>query len=93
MAHQPHHDAVMRRHNGSMRTTIDMDPKAHKLAKAIARQRNVTLSRVVNEVILDRYAPSGWKPIPIGTTDLGLPALYVGRPVTAEEVEAAIEEE
>ena len=76
-----------------MRTTIDLDPTAHRLATALARQRNVTLSRVVSEAILDQLAPSRGEPIPIGTTDLGLPAVYIGRPITREEVAALIEEE
>lgn len=83
----------MRRHNESMRTTIDLDPSAHKLAKAIARQRHVSLGRVISDAILNRYDEQSSPDFEIGTTELGLPAIYIGRPITREEVAALIEEE
>lgn len=76
-----------------MRTTIDLDPKALMVAKAVAKSRRVSLGALVSTVLLDHFFPKHESVPPIGTTDLGLPALYVGHTVTPEEVEAAIDEE
>ena len=83
----------MRSHNWEMRTTIDLDPKALKVAKAVAKSRKVSLGTLVSTVLLDHFMPKQESVLPIGTTELGLPALYVGHTVTPEEVEAAIDEE
>jgi hypothetical protein len=49
---------------------------------------------LVSAVLLDHFMPKKQASIlPIGTTELGLPALYVGHTVTPEEVEAATQEE
>lgn len=84
---------MMRRHNDGMRTTLDLDPKALKVAKAVARNQKVSLGALVSDILLKHFMPDQGAVPPIGTTDLGLPALYVGHTVTPEEVEAAIEEE
>ena len=76
-----------------MRTTTDLDPKAHKIAKAIARQRHLTLGKIISEAILNRYEAQSPDSLQSSTTALGLPAIYIGRPITREEVSALIEEE
>jgi hypothetical protein len=66
-----------------MRTTIDLDPTAHRLAKILATQRNVSLGTIVSEAIMERYrAPE--------TTEM---AISIGRPITSEEVRELIEED
>ena len=89
----PHQDAMMLRHNEDMRTTVDLDPAALKIAKAVARSRKMTLGSLMSKLILDYFQPKEPVQLPIGTTDLGLPAIFVGRPVTPEDVAAAVEEE
>ncbi|HMS54833.1 MAG TPA: hypothetical protein PKA27_05490 [Fimbriimonadaceae bacterium] len=76
-----------------MRTTIDLDPRVLQIARAVAHSRKVTLSRLVSDMLEDHFFPKETAVLPLGTTDLGLPAIYVGRTVTPEEVEAAIAEE
>ena len=76
-----------------MRTTVDLDPRALTIAKAVARSRKMSLGCLVSKVILDYFQPKEQQPLPIGTTELGLPAVFVGRTLTPEDVAAAVEEE
>lgn len=41
-----------------MRTTIDLDPKAYAVAKSIAQHRNLSLGKVISELILAEPKPS-----------------------------------
>jgi hypothetical protein len=77
-----------------MKTNLDLDPKALKIAKDVAKSRKVSLGTLVSDVLLYHFMPKKQASVlPIGTTELGLPALYVGHTVTPEEVEAATQEE
>lgn len=76
-----------------MRTTIDLDPKAHKLAKALAHQRKVSLGKIVSEAIMERFCPEPTRPVKYGISEAGFPTIDTGRPVTLEEVKAFLEEE
>ena len=76
-----------------MRTTIDLDPTAHRLAKILATQRNVSLGTIVSEAIMERYRAPEKTEMVIGTSEAGFPTISIGRPITSEEVRELIEED
>lgn len=66
-----------------MRTTIDLPPDLHDLARQLAHDQKRSLSEVVVELIrlgVRRSVPSP-EPEP-----RGMPTVSVGRPVTSEDV-------
>lgn len=83
----------MRRHNDDMRTTIDLDPQALKVAKSAARARKVSLGKIFSEALLQVYAPNATKKARIVVDEFGFPTLDIGRPITYEEVKAFLEDE
>lgn len=74
-----------------MRTTLDIPDEAYFLAKAIARDQNRSLGRVVGELILQSRQQE--KCALIGTSDYGFPIFRCVRPVTTEDVRALDDEE
>lgn len=84
---------MMRRHNESMRTTIDLDPEVLDLAKSAARVRKVSLGKIVSEALLQVYAPNTTEKVQIVIDELGFPTFSIGRPITYEEVKAFLEDE
>ena len=73
-----------------MRTTIDLTPDACHLAKAIARDRNQSLGKVVSEFILRPVTPE--TPAPTHSP-AGFPLFRCGRPITSEDVQSLISED
>ncbi len=66
-----------------VRTTVDLPDDLHELARQIAHQTGRSMSEVIAELVrsgLRREAPE----IPVSRR--GMPAIAVGRPVTAEDV-------
>ncbi len=84
---------MMRRHNDSMRTTIDLDPKVHRLAKAIAERQNTTLSKVMSDAFLSIYAPLEGPKVKLGVSEAGFPTFDIGRPISYKEVQDFLDEE
>ena len=74
-----------------VRTTLDIADEAYYLAKAIARDRNRSLGRVVGDLILQ--SSSGAKGALIAMSDYGFPTFRCARPVTTEDVRALDDEE
>lgn len=74
-----------------MRTTLDIPDEAYFLAKAIARDQNRSLGRVVGDLILQSGTTE--KTALIGTSDYGFPIFRCTRPVTTEDVRALDDEE
>lgn len=74
-----------------VRTTLDIPDKAYYIAKAIARDRNSSLGRVVGDLILQSAA--GAKGATIQMSEYGFPTFRCTRPVTTEDVKALDEEE
>lgn len=75
-----------------MRTTIDLPDDVHRAASLIARDRGQTLGRTVGDLV--RRALST-EPSASGVTvdvETGLPQVWIGRTVTAEDVAAAQDE-
>ena len=75
----------------AVRTTLDIPDEAYYLAKAIARDRNRSLGRVVADLILQ--SSKGTKGASINMSDYGFPTFRCSRPVTTEDVEALDDEE
>ena len=74
-----------------VRTTLDISDEAYYIAKAIARDQNRSLGRVVGDLILQ--SSKGAKGASIEMSDYGFPTFRCTRPVTTEDVKALDDEE
>ena len=74
-----------------VRTTLDISDKAYYIAKAIARDQNRSLGRVVGDLILQ--SAKGAKGASIQMSDYGFPTFRCSRPVTTDDVKALDDEE
>ena len=74
-----------------VRTTLDISDEAYYIAKAIARDQNRSLGRVVGDLILQ--SSKGAKGAAIEMSDYGFPVFRCTRPVTTEDVKALDDEE
>lgn len=74
-----------------VRTTVDISDEAYYLAKAIARDQNRSLGRVIGDLILQAARAS--KDPSIQMSDYGFPTFHCSRPVTTEDVKALEDEE
>ncbi|MDE0161919.1 MAG: hypothetical protein OXL98_09280 [Acidimicrobiaceae bacterium] len=75
-----------------MRTTIDLPPELHSLAREIAHQQHKTMSQVITECM---QSALGIAPDPtprIDATDSGWPVVTLGRTITAEDVRSLEDE-
>ena len=76
-----------------MRTTVDLPPAVHRRAQALAESRHQSLSATVADLAVRGLAALG-EPIELATDPVsGLPVISLGRPVTAGEVAAALDDE
>lgn len=75
-----------------MRTTIDLPPELHALAREIAHQQHKTMSQVITECIQRGLGIAPDPTLRIGTTDSGWPIVTLGRTVTAEDVRSLEDE-
>jgi hypothetical protein len=73
-----------------VRTTLDISDEAYYLAKAIARDQNRSLGRVVGDLILQ--SAKGPKGASIEMSDYGFPVFHCTQPVTSEDVRALDDE-
>lgn len=74
----------------NVRTTLDISDEAYCIAKAIARDRNRSLGRVVGDLILQSV--KGTPGASITMSDYGFPTFRCTRPVTSEDVKALDDE-
>ncbi len=74
-----------------VRTTLDISDEAYYFAKALARDRNRSLGRVVGDLILQ--SAKGAKGASIEMSDYDFPTFRCARPVTTEDVKALDDEE
>ena len=74
-----------------VRTTLDITDEAYYIAKAIARDQNRSLGRVVGDLILQ--SAKGSTGAVIRMSDYGFPTFRCARPVTTEDVKALNDEE
>jgi hypothetical protein len=76
-----------------MRTTIDLPVELHRQARALARDRDWTLSQAVAWLMRKGLGEESTKP-EIGVDELtGFPTVRIGRVITAEEVKRFLEDE
>lgn len=73
-----------------VRTTLDISDEAYYIAKAIARDQNRSLGRVVGDLILQ--SSKGAKGASIKMSDYGFPTFRCARPVTSDDVKAIDDE-
>jgi hypothetical protein len=73
-----------------VRTTLDISDEAYYIAKAIARDQNRSLGRVVGDLILQ--SSKGTKGVSIMMSDYGFPTFRCTRPVTTDDVKALDDE-
>jgi hypothetical protein len=78
-------------HDVFVRTTLDISDEAYYIAKAIARDRNRSLGRVVGDLILQ--STKGTKGVAIQMSDYGFPTFRCSRPVTSGDVKALDDQE
>lgn len=69
-----------------VRTTLDISDEAYYIAKAIARDQNRSLGRVVGDLIL--RSAKGSKGAAVEMSDYGFPTFRCTLPVTTEDVRA-----
>jgi hypothetical protein len=76
-----------------VRTTVDLPPAVHARALAMARRTGRSLSAVIAELTVRGLSQLD-QPVTIATDDRsGFPVITIGRPVTSEQVAAALDEE
>ena len=73
-----------------VRTTLDLTPEAWYLAKAIARERQQSLGKVVSDFILRQPAAPA---LPQDHSAAGFPVFSSGTPVTSEDVQTLLDED
>lgn len=76
-----------------MQTTVDLEPEVIRLAQEMAARQSVTVGKLLGDTFLERFGPTSNEFPKVVRGPHGLPEVYLGRKVTAEEVKAAIEEE
>ena len=67
-----------------MRTTIELAPELHTLARELAHQQNKTMSQVINQLVR-----LGLRPVDstvCADSDAVFPSVRIGRLITAEDV-------
>ena len=69
-----------------MRTTVDLPPDLHALARELAHQQNKTMSQVITECVQKALGIATESAPRIDTASSGWPLVKLGRPVTAEDV-------
>ena len=76
-----------------MRTTVNLEPEAYRLARAISMQRKTSVGKVLSEALLSQFRsePTPNKSFIIDSE--GFPVLRIGKLITPEDVSNALDEE
>ena len=69
-----------------MRTTIDLPPDLHALARELAHQQHKTMSQIIVECMRRGLGIAPDEGLRVETAPSGWPVVKLGRPVTAEDV-------
>ena len=72
-----------------MRTTVDLTPEAYHVAQIVARERKLSLGKVISEFIL-RRDPSEMNP---SRSAAGFPVFSSGKIVTSADVRSLLDED
>ena len=70
-----------------METTVELEPEAYRMAKALAAERGESLGKVLGDALLGRREAE------IETDAEGWPIIRTERPIPSEQVKAWIEED
>ena len=76
-----------------MQTTFDIDPDVVHLIHTLANQRSQSVNDVLAEAVRSHYREASLPMATLSVDDQGFPQIRIGRPITLEEVQAAIDEE
>lgn len=76
-----------------MRTTVDLPPGLHERLRELARERGQSVSSVLTQVATSGLSRLGLPSVIETDPRSGFPVIDIGRPVTAEEVAEALDEE
>ncbi|MEP7351816.1 MAG: hypothetical protein ABI824_01155 [Acidobacteriota bacterium] len=76
-----------------MRTTVDLTDEAYHVAKAVARERNVSLGKVVSEFILQRAGSPATGSRDFPRSAAGFPTFSSDRKITSEDVRVLLEDD
>jgi hypothetical protein len=80
-------------YDANMRTTVDLPPAVHRRARELAKLRGESLSAVIADLTVRGLAQVN-EPVTLATDPRsGLPVLSIGRPITADEVADAMDDE
>lgn len=80
-------------HNGTMRTTINLDEDVHEFATYYANSKGISLSAAMNELVREAEKPQDREPLIVFSSD-GFPMFPpTGGRITAEIVKKIEEEE
>ena len=72
-----------------MRTTIDLTQEAYHVAQIVARERKLSLGKVISEFILHREP----RELPAGRSAAGFPVFASGKKVTSADVKSMMDED
>lgn len=76
-----------------MRTTVDLPPRTHDRARALARERGISVSAMVAELTARGLAQLD-EPLTVLRDEMtGLPVISLGRRVTSEQVAEILDDE
>ncbi len=75
-----------------MRTTVDLPPDLHALARELAHQQKKTMSQVITDCVRSALGIAPEEAPRVETTPSGWPIVKLGRPVTAEDVRSLEDE-
>ena len=76
-----------------MRTTVDLPPAVHRRARALAAERNQSLSAVIAELTIRGLAQLD-APVRLDRDErTGRPVLSLGRTITDADVDEALDDE
>lgn len=76
-----------------MRTTVDLPPAVHQRARAIARARGESLSKVLADLAVRGLAQVDDEDVLLEVDpDSGFPVLSIGRRISSQDVAEALDE-
>ena len=76
-----------------MRTTITLDERAYRLARAVAAQRHESVGKVLGDALLGKFDVADTSVGQVVIDQFGFPTVRTGTVITNEDVAKAIAED
>ena len=76
-----------------MRTTVNLEPDAYRLARALAARGKTSIGKILSDALMNQFKSQNEPSSMVSTDSKGFPSLYLGRTITPEDVAAVLEEE